>query len=60
MSGCRSSESSESDIFFQRERGLVKGKQASAHKIAAKKKKGQEIGPDEWFGTSHDLTLGAF
>ena len=60
MSACRSSESFESHISFQNERGLVREIQACAQEIVANEKRGDDIGPDEWFGTSHDLTFGAF
>lgn len=60
VSACRSSESFESHISFQSERRLVREIQACAHEIAANNKRGNDIGPDEWFGTLHDLTLGAF
>ena len=61
VSACRMSESFESHVSFQSERGLVKEIPACAHEIAANKKRGgHAIGPNEWFGTLHDLILGAF
>ena len=60
VSACRLNESFNSHISFQSERELVKETQACAHEIAANNKRGDDIGPNERFGTLHDLTLGAF
>ena len=52
VSGCRSSESFESHISFQCERGLVKGKPGMCALDSREGKKGgDKIGPYEWFGT---------
>ena len=52
VSGCRSSESFESHISFQCQRGLVQGKPGMCARDTREKKRGDEIGPYEWLGTS--------